>query len=556
MQHTHILVVEDRADWHMIVGATLAQEGYTAHATTSYGEALEALNSHRFALAIVDPVLDTTNRFNRDGLSVIQKIRTLQPDMAIVVMTGSLTRDMQTTLQQLCPDAPVLLKDNWNPADFLVLLRSLLGTPGKSLPDHSTVIKSTEILPNMPPLPSQHHALGRPRVLLIENRPEWQAIVAQVLNEAGTFWRLAATAQDALHELGAESFHLVILDLKLQSNDVPITSSEGWVLLDYLVETHPSTRVVILSGRARPGDVADLLTNYSIIGFIEKQRFTPQAILEALVQATRAPTLRIQTFGQFRIWRDNQAVTVWERPQAEEVVKMLLVRRAQQGRAMSADEIITRLWPDADAHSGRKKLLPLISNARRTLEPDIEPRDSHFIVRSSNGYFFELGGQVTWDLLTFREHVRLGRQFLREMRREAAIAELEKGRALYVGDFLAEDSYTDWLIDIRREIASDFCDALVELADSYAALQCYSQAIDTCTAALTKDPLREGIYRRLMCLYANNGDKGQALKVYRDCTTLFEELFGETPTLLTRALAQAIANDDPAARAIEHWVGN
>ena len=42
-----------------------------------------------------------------------------------------------------------------------------------------------------------------------------------------------------------------------------------------------------------------------------------------------------------------------------------------------------------------------------------------------------------------------------------------------------------------------------------------------------------------------NGEKGQALKAYRDCIKLFEELFGESPTPATRQLYQAISNDEP-----------
>jgi DNA-binding SARP family transcriptional activator len=386
---------------------------------------------------------------------------------------------------------------------------------------------------------------GQPRVLIVENRTDWQTIVGRVMDSAGYFWRVAANAQDALHELERESFHLVILDLKLQSNDVPITSSEGWLLLDYLVEARPSTKVAILSGEARPGDVAMLVTRYPIVGFIEKQRFTPQQVMDAVAQATQAPSLRIQTFGQFRLWRNNQAIVSWDRPQAETVVKLLLVRLAQGGRTVAADELITYLWPDADEESGRKKLQPLISNARHTLEPDIEPRDSHFILRNSNGYFFDVGGYVTWDLLNFREHVRLGRQLMHEQRYEDAIVEFGKGWALYTGDFLAEDCYAEWVIGLRRRVASEVCDGLTALADCYAMMQDFSRAIEACETVLNKDPLRESVYRRLMCLHVKGGDKGQAIKVYRNCTTVFEELFGEGPTPVTRSLYQAIVNDEP-----------
>jgi DNA-binding SARP family transcriptional activator len=212
---------------------------------------------------------------------------------------------------------------------------------------------------------------------------------------------------------------------------------------------------------------------------------------------------------------------------------------------VAADELITRLWPDSDEESGRKKLLPLISVARRTLEPDIEPRDSNFILRSSNGYFFDLSGQVTWDFLEFRDHAQRGRQLVQSEQWAEAVAELEKGRNLYKGDFLAEDLYQDWAIDIRREISVEYRDLLINLADACAALEQYAPAIEACEVALNKDPLLESVYRRLMRFHYCNGEKGQALKVYRDCLTLFEELFGESPTPATRQLHQAIMNDEP-----------
>jgi DNA-binding SARP family transcriptional activator len=212
---------------------------------------------------------------------------------------------------------------------------------------------------------------------------------------------------------------------------------------------------------------------------------------------------------------------------------------------VSADELITRLWPETDQVSGRKKLLPLISNARRTLEEDIEPRDSNFILRSATGYFFELGGAVTWDLIGFRQHLRRGQELARAEDWAGAIAELEQGRSLYGDDFLVEDRYTDWVIDIQREIVGEFRDLLILLADAYAALDRYPEAIDACEAALRKDPLLESVYRRLMRFHYCNGEKGQAMKVYRDCLKLFEELFGESPTPATRRVHEAIANDAP-----------
>lgn len=544
-QPANILVVEDRADWQDIICQAIAEKGHITYSATSYQEAVDMLAAHPFDLAVVDPVLDASNRFNRDGLSVIQKIGELQPGLPIMVITGSLTHDLKASLQHLYPGAPVLFKERWDAAEFSDVVDQLMGvSAGREVVNGAAPADSmTDLAPALEAPASQ--VAGHTRVLVVENREDWQQIVTAVLAEAGCFWRVAGTAQEALREMEQESFHLIILDLKLQQPTLPLRSTEGWLLLDHLVETQPASKIVILSGKAGPGDVADLLTHYPIITFIEKQSFTPQALLAALAQAVQTPELRIQTFGQFRLWCDGRAIEVWERPQAETVLKLLLVRRARGGRAVAADELITRLWPDADEEGGRKKLLPLISNARHTLEPDIEPRDSHFILRSSNGYFFDLGEGVTWDLLSFREHLRQGRRLAREERWAEAAAELGKGRALYRGDFLAEDRYTDWVIEMRREIAADYCDLLTLLADVYALLGQYPQAIDAGEAALRKDPLLEGVYRRLMRFHYCQGEKGQALRVYRDCLKLFEELFGESPTLATRELYQAIANDEP-----------
>ncbi len=550
MTHSsNILVVEDRADWQDIVCQTIAERGYITHSATSYQEALAVLEAHQFGLAVVDPVLDRANRFNRDGLSVIQKINESQPNIPVIIITGSLTHDLKRSFQTLCPGAPVLFKESWDPTEFGRTIDQLLGKQEPAAVAAAEVEPpQTGDTPAIPlPPPPLSLAIGHPRVLIVENREDWQYTIARLLEEAGCFWRIAQNAQAALLEMEQETFHLVILDLKLQPHELPLRSTEGWLLLDHLLETHPKTQVVVLSGRASAGDVADLLKHYPLItAFVEKQSFNPQAIREALAKATQTPQLRIQTFGQFRLWRDGQAIEVWERPQAETVLKMLLIRRARGGRAVAADELITRLWPDSDEEGGRKKLLPLISNARHTLEPDIEPRDSNFILRSSNGYFFDLNEGVTWDLLEFRQHLSQGRRLGQENRWEEAAAELEKGRLLYRGDFMAEDRYTDWVIDMRREITTDYCDLLVHLADAYAVLGHYRQAIDAGEIALHKDPLLESVYRRLMRFHYCNGDKGQALKVYRDCLKVFEDLFGESPTPATRQLYQAIADDQPA----------
>ncbi len=382
------------------------------------------------------------------------------------------------------------------------------------------------------------------RVLIVEDEPAWQNIVSELLADEGHTWRLANTYEGALVQFDQESFNVVFLDMMLQEFDLPVRGGTGWKLLDYLVEQRPRTKIIVLSGRATAGDAARLMRDYPIAAFIDKGEEDVEAqILDAVRQSTRAPSLRIQTFGQFNIWRNGQLVDPWGRGQAETVVKLLLIRRAASGCAVSPDELIEWLWPESDPESGLKKLLPLLSNARHTLEPDIEPRDSNFILRSSSGYYFDLSGDVSWDVLDFRQAVHEGATQQRRGEPEAAIKAYEIARALYVGDFMAEDRYASWAIPQRQALQNEYRDLLAGLADTYARLGRYADAICAGEAALEVDPLLESVYRQLMRYHYCAGDKGQALKVYRNCAKLFDELFGEGPTPQTKHLFEAISNN-------------
>lgn len=381
-------------------------------------------------------------------------------------------------------------------------------------------------------------------ILTVEDEAEWQDIVSELLTDEGHICSIAPDYESALAQFDQEFFNVVFLDMMLHEFDLPVRGGTGWQLLDYLVEQCPRTKVVVLSGRATAGDAARLVRDYPIAAFIDKSEEDVEAqILDAVRQAMQAPSLRIQTLGQFNVWRDGQLIDPWERKQAKTIVKLLLIQRVAGGRAVSPDVLMEWLWPESDLESGRKKLLPLLSNARRTLEPDIEPRDSNFILRSSTGYYFDLSGDVTWDVRDFRQLVREAGAHQRAEKVKAAIAAHEAARDLYKDDFLAEDRYDSWAIPPRQALQSEYRDSLSSLSKTHAALGRYSDAIQAGEAALEVDPLLESVYRQLMRYHYCAGDKGQALKVYRNCEKLFGELFGEGTTPQTKHLFEAISNN-------------
>jgi DNA-binding SARP family transcriptional activator len=147
--------------------------------------------------------------------------------------------------------------------------------------------------------------------------------------------------------------------------------------------------------------------------------------------------------------------------------------------------------------------------------------------------------------LQFRQLAQQGKYLVDAHQWAEALQTLEKAQALYKGDFLAEDKEAAWAFDLRRQLKKEYASLLTDLADVYAAHKRYADGIRVCTEALVNDPLIESVYRRLIRFYYWQGQKDAALKIYRDCVKLFEDLFGESPKPITRHLYEAILKDEP-----------
>ena len=121
-----VLIVEDLDFWQEALGEVLTEAGYQVSIAPSYVAALEALARHEFHLAVIDPVLDDTNRRNRDGMRVLQHILDQRPAMCAVVITSSDPHRIRREMQEMCPGIPLLWKDEWDDRQFLSIVSDML----------------------------------------------------------------------------------------------------------------------------------------------------------------------------------------------------------------------------------------------------------------------------------------------------------------------------------------------------------------------------------------------------------------------------------------------
>ncbi len=246
--------------------------------------------------------------------------------------------------------------------------------------------------------------------------------------------------------------------------------------------------------------------------------------------------LKLSLLGPPRVERDGTPIEVDTRKAIA-----LLAYVAVTAQAQSRETLATVLWPENDQTSARAALRRTLSSLKKALA----------------------GGWVVAD----RETIRLDRrddawvdveQFRSQLADcashghppsdvcSACLTPLTKAAELHRGDFLAgftlRDSpeFDDWQSSqaelLRRELAG----VLDRLVRGHSAQSEFEQAILYARRWLMLDPLHEPTHRTLMQLYAWAGDRGAAVRQYRDCVRMLDEELGVAPLEETSQLNRAI----------------
>ena len=96
MAPVQILIIDDEADVCSFFRRLLTKKGYEVRTATNEADALLALATNRFSVAMVDLKLPDT-----DGLTLLQAIKARQPACEVIIMTGySTVKTAVTAMQQ------------------------------------------------------------------------------------------------------------------------------------------------------------------------------------------------------------------------------------------------------------------------------------------------------------------------------------------------------------------------------------------------------------------------------------------------------------------------
>lgn len=534
------LIIEDRPEWQQLFASVLESIGWQPSITDRYQDALHLLDETDYGLVIIDPAFDSAP--HPDGFQLLLDLHERYPRLPLIVVSGSLTLVALRDTAELPSNLAFVEKQKWDREAFKGVVLQATIDPADSVGRKTLVHMLREALlekptaPLMPAAPAEEDRQAMPRVLIVENQPEWQAILAQTLEEESWFWRSVPDAAQALRlikDVGM-MFHIILLDYHVHD---AAYQQEIRPLLDYL-HSERRTRLVVVCDEENRGAVITRFAGYPLLGLATKTDFKKNELLELIYAFTLRPHLRFTTLGMFQVVRDGEPVDDFGSASAETLLKILL---SQRGEPISAWELREFLFPE-QPNADEAAVHGVVDRLRLALQPDLTaPQNSAFIVQEAAGYVLDTSQNVDLDFERVEQLLSQGKAYQGAGDPENAIQVYEQASRLYGGEYLPADRHASWSVALRNHMQTQIARVLNRLADLYAKQGAFDRAIRTAQICLRHDSYHESTHRRLMRYHTCNGNREAALTVYRTLEKLFGEFFGDTPSPETIALRDAIA---------------
>ncbi|NNK19365.1 MAG: transcriptional regulator [Maribacter sp.] len=253
-----------------------------------------------------------------------------------------------------------------------------------------------------------------------------------------------------------------------------------------------------------------------------------------LKQFQEDAAIRIQTLGQFKLWRENEKVDSkqWGRDKTVQLLQYLISNR--QRHALHKESIMEHLWEEGDDRDFKVAL----HGVNKVLEPNRPSRtEPSFVIRQGVSYQLDLD-KIWIDVEALEQYIIVGNEaFGKEM--AVSKAAYKSAIALYQGVYLPNRVFEDWSSEEREKIQVLILGAYVILAEILLN-ENPLESIRLAQCAIAIDKTWEDAYRLQMQAYLIKGNRPQAIKAYQKCADVLEEEYGIDPLPETKRVLQEI----------------
>jgi DNA-binding SARP family transcriptional activator len=260
--------------------------------------------------------------------------------------------------------------------------------------------------------------------------------------------------------------------------------------------------------------------------------------ITALHHKYESANLKIQTFGDFKVWVNKQAIPAkqYGRDKTLQLFQYLIISRHRH--AQHKEQIIDRLWEDAGQKDGDRDFKVALHGINKAIEPDRGSRsDTTFIIRNGLSYYLNL--EECWiDADAIEAFISIGNEAINN-NIEIAKTAYREALALHRGSFLPNRMFEDWTSEERERMQILILGAYINLAElclTYSPME----SIRLTQQALLLDATWEDAYRIQMQAYSLNGNRPAVIKTYQKCQDILDEEFGIDPLPITKKVYEDI----------------
>ena len=239
------------------------------------------------------------------------------------------------------------------------------------------------------------------------------------------------------------------------------------------------------------------------------------------------PSLTVRLFDQFYLAVDGVPVNAIQPGRQQAILAYLILHRATP---VPRRHLAFLFWPDsseAQAHANLRQALHFIRRSASAVAASL----------TLDGRTVQWLPQDTWtvDVVEFERCVAQAAAAEQDHNAEAAISALSAAADLYRGSLLPA-CFDDWVLAEREQRHGQFLVTLEQLITLLEERRDYPAAIAQAQRLLRHDRLHEHTYRRLMVLFAANGDRANALRTYHACVAALSGELGVPPQPATEEL--------------------
>lgn len=263
--------------------------------------------------------------------------------------------------------------------------------------------------------------------------------------------------------------------------------------------------------------------------------FMPFSPFQTNPNSPATTEIYIYALGKTRVVRNACTLDMqdWTYAHAKELVFYLLAHRGA-----TREQIGVSFWPDSSENRVRERFSTMLANARRALgreKPWIVLQDKYYRLNRTLGYWY--------DVEVFEAKLKMAHQRLTSpvLAQQALATRLfQEAIDLYGGDLADDLKDGTWAEAYRTTLRNKYLNALLTLGKLHLTAADYAQAVTAFQRALAHDNCIEEAYRGLMRCYAQQGERGLALRQYDLLVRALHEELDAPPSAESVALTDRI----------------